>query len=313
MANELEFSSYEDGDSWVEVSGYNEIHQNSSKDVYYLDSSTHGVSTSGNYTLREDMGTYYATEVGGGYDQYTPYYEYSGYEYSTNLTGTDGLTSIGSVTAQAVIANARLQDVDLIMVRDETLTVNITGNNDDEQIWQSLHDADVDFYADMSDIYRSDSQVITGLGAGTLDTYGNGYDVQTSAQVDEFGDDRNLRVYYDGKHTDFIDTNDTIDTSTPGEWEMETGNTENGSTWADEVSANTSGGGGSFFIVVGGKKIAVKHSDGEWVADNTALSVAQGVGSDTIQVNYDGRTEAQFISYVADRYGLSDNLTSSDI
>ena len=35
----------------------------------------------------------------------------------------------------------------------------------------------------MSDIYREDAQLITGLGAGTLDTYGEGYDVQTSAQV----------------------------------------------------------------------------------------------------------------------------------
>ena len=58
---------------------------------------------------------------------------------------------------------------------------------------------------------------------------------------------------------------------------MQTGSTSNGAGWAAEVSTNTSGGGGSFFIVVGGKKIAVKHSDGEWVVDNTALSIAQGV------------------------------------
>ena len=95
---------------------------------------------------------------------------------------------------------------------------------------------------------------------------------------------------------------------------MQTGDTTNGSTWASEVETNTSGGGGSFFIVVGGKKIAVKHSDGEWVADNTALSIAQGVdmgtsGSETITTNYDGKSEEGFIAYVADRYGLSDQLT----
>ena len=39
------------------------------------------------------------------------------------------------------------------MVRDETLAVS---GSDEEQIWQSLYDADVDFYVDMSDIYGED-------------------------------------------------------------------------------------------------------------------------------------------------------------
>ena len=81
------------------------------------------------------------------------------------------------------------------MVRDETLAV---AGNDDEQIWQSLYEADVDFYVDMSDIYREDAQLISGLGAGTVDTYGEGYDVETSARVDEFIWVK-IRVYYDGK------------------------------------------------------------------------------------------------------------------
>ena len=106
----------------------------------------------------------------------------------------------------------------------------------------------------------------------------------TSAQVDLFGNDRNLRVYYDGKHTDFEDTGDVINTSNPGEWTMVQGDTANGGNWVMQVkAANPQGGEGSFFIVVGsvngvgGKKIAVKHSDGEWIADNTALSIAQSV------------------------------------
>ena len=68
---------------------------------------------------------------------------------------------------------------------------------------------------------------------------------------------------------------------------------------ATEVSTNTSGGGGSFYILVNDKKIAVKHSDNEWVVDNTSLSIAQGVNmgtsSETIRVNYDGKTEEKFI------------------
>ena len=34
-------------------------------------------------------------------------------------------------------------------------------------------------------------------------------------------------------------------------------------------------------------------------------------GSETITTNYDGKSEEGFIAYVADRYGLSDQLTSS--
>ena len=36
-----------------------------------------------------------------------------------------------------------------------------------------------------------------------------------------------------------------------------------------------------------------------------------GTGSETIRVNYDGKTEEKFIEYVADRYGLSDDMVSA--
>ena len=89
-----------------------------------------------------------------------------------------------------------------------------------------------------------------------------------------------LRVYYDGKHTDFVDTGDIIDTTLQGQWSMVDGAVSNGADWEQQVEeSNPSGGKGSFFIVVGGKKIAVTHVDGEWVADNTSLSIAQNVTS----------------------------------
>ena len=81
-------------------------------------------------------------------------------------------------------------------------------------------------------------------------------------------------------------------------------------------AANPQGGEGSFFIVVGsvngvgGKKIAVKHSDGEWIADNTALSIAQSVtmgsGAETIRTNdIDSLgTMQDFINSVAERYSI---------
>ena len=42
---------------------------------------------------------------------------------------------------------------------------------------------DIDFYVDLSDIYSANSQQIEGLGSGSSDVYGEGYDVQTSARV----------------------------------------------------------------------------------------------------------------------------------
>ena len=34
-----------------------------------------------------------------------------------------------------------------------------------------------------------------------------GYDVQTSASIEDFGGETK-RIYYDGNHSDFVDTND---------------------------------------------------------------------------------------------------------
>ena len=109
---------------------------------------------------------------------------------------------------------------------------------------------------------------------------------------------------------------------------MVEGNASNGATWEQQVEAsNPSGGEGSFFIVVGGKKIAVTYVDGEWKADNTSLSIAQGVttgnsggigdsigtdsegadsGAVTITTNFGSMSEQQFIASLVDRYGLPD-------
>ena len=184
---------------------------------------------------------------------------------------------------------AELKLIDMIMVSD-VAAYGIT---------------DVDFYVDLSDIYGT--QQIQGLGAGSSDTYGEGYDVQTSAKVSVFGDENDLRVYYDGRHTDFVDTGDIIDTTLQGQWSMVDGAVSNGADWEQQVAdSNPTGGEGSFFIVVGGKKIAVTHVDGEWVADNTSLSIAQNVTSDTLTKNLGAMSEQQFIASIADRYGLPD-------
>jgi len=309
MANELEFS---DDGSWIQVSGYNEIDEKEIGDNVYDLTTTDGVSVSGKYAVRYDVDddAYYATPVGG--DGAGTAFYYNGSEQLTTLSDLSGLTSIGSLPdPDAKAVNAKLQNVDMIMVRDDNI-VGMT-SSDYDQIWSTLYDADVDLYVDMSDIYGETAQQIDGLGAGTEDTFGNGYDVQTSAQVDDFGG-LARRVYYDGDHRDFTDENDVIDTDTQGSWEMVDGDTTNGAGWAAQVSANTSGGGGSFYIVVGGKKIAVKHSDSAWIVDNSSLSIAQGVSmgtdtaTDTIVTNYESDQEA-FIAKVANRYGIE--LTDS--
>ena len=275
--------------------------------VFYLESGVHGVNTDGNYVIRHDAenSTYFATRVAGDAAQGYYFDNYSEQQTNLNDMSITGLTERGKMPPpDAIETKARIKDVEMIMVRDGDLM----SISDDEQIWSQLSTADVDFYVDMSHIYGPTSQQISGLGSGTIDNFGAGYDVQTSAKVNSFGNDNNLAVYYDGNHEDFTDIYDRINTETPGQWSMVKGDTTNGSNWATEVAANTNGGGGSFFIVVGGKKIAVKHSNNEWIADNTALSIAQGVtmgdgNVNTIDTNYK-TTEENFIADVIDRYGL---------
>jgi hypothetical protein len=270
----------------------------------------------GNYAIHtsSSSGTKWASPVTGQGTDALPFQITAGTTIEIQASDLTGLTSLGNLPAPpASVVNADLVDVDFIMVRDENITPN---GRDYDQIFNTLATADVDFYVDLSDIYGG--QLIPNLGAGTVDNYGNGYDVMTSAQVDLFGNDPNLRVYYDGKHTDFEDTGDIINTSNPGKWTMVQGDTSNGGEWATQVkTANPQGGEGSFFIVVGsvngvgGKKIAVKHSDGEWIADNTALSIAQSVDmgtvTETIRTNAiidSGSSMQDFINSVAERYSI---------
>ena len=60
------------------------------------------------------------------------------------------------------------------MVRDDS--EEISGINDDDEIWENMSTADVDFYKDMSSLYGK--YQIDGLGNVTSDAYGQGYDVR---------------------------------------------------------------------------------------------------------------------------------------
>ena len=178
--------------------------------------------------------------------------------------------------------NADLKSVDYIMVRDHAMTSTVT---DGDQIWQQLGTDDVDFYADMTHLINS--KIVDGLGSGATDAFGLGYDVITSAQVDSFAGDSNLRVYYEGDHDDFIDTDDIV-TSNEGSFVMSAGNSGRGSAWESQISDDTAYGPGQepgFYIEVGDegfeKKLAVTFDDvkGAWKVDTTAIQVAEGASS----------------------------------
>jgi hypothetical protein len=150
-----------------------------------------------------------------------------------------------------------------------------------------------------------------GLGTGSEDAYGKGYDVMTSAQVDEFGTSSDpLRVYYEGEHDDFIDTDDTVNVnSADGTVVMSNGDSTRGYNWEDQVEGQTQYGPGQapgFYIEVNSKKLAVTFDDtkGEWKVDTTAIQVAEGAGAAITAINSSALTGSQLAFAVADRFGI---------
>jgi hypothetical protein len=142
---------------------------------------------------------------------------------------------------------------------------------------------DTDFYQDMSGLYGTGTEFISGLGQGQVDTYGQGYDVVTSAQVNSFATGSDMRVYYEGKHSDFVDTDDIVN-GTEGNFDMSEGKSYRGSNWESEVASQSQYGPGQepgFFIEVSGKKLAVTFDDtkGEWKVDSSAIQVAENASS----------------------------------
>ena len=225
----------------------------------------------------------------------------------------EGVKVVGTSEIENVI-NADLVNVDYIMVRDAR--GDLGSITDDDLIWDSMATADVDFYKDMSDIYGQ--YQIEGLGSLTSDSYGQGYDVQTSASVQNFGGETK-RIYYDGDHSDFVDTTDRM-SGEEGVFNMQldTSGLDSGvdpyaigSNWAKEVEdSNPNGGEGSFYIVVGGKKVAVAHDGSGWKVDNTALFIAENASS-----SITGPTSgiAAFTTKVADRYNIEHDGTDGTI
>ena len=141
------------------------------------------------------------------------------------------------------------------------------------------------------------------------DLYGEGYDVMTSAVLETFGDMSDKRIFYDGKHSDFVDTYDRLLSTSEGTFNMAldvTGVDANvnkygiGSNWEAEVAASNPGGtASSFYIDVNGKKVAVTFDGSGWKVDNTSLFIAQNAQDNLVLPDVDA-----FSQLVSDRYDI---------
>ena len=136
----------------------------------------------------------------------------------------------------------------------------------------------------------------------------------TSAVLETFGDMSDKRIFYDGKHSDFVDTYDRLLSTSEGTFNMAldvTGVDANvnkygiGSNWEAEVAASNPGGtASSFYIDVNGKKVAVTFDGSGWKVDNTSLFIAQNA-----QANLVLPDATTFSQVVSDRYDI--NYTTS--
>ena len=155
---------------------------------------------------------------------------------------------------------------------------------------------------------------IAGIGQLSSDLYGEGYDVMTSAVLETFGDMSDKRIFYDGKHSDFVDTYDRLLSTSEGTFDMAldvTGVDASvnkygiGSNWEAEVAAKYAGGtDSSFYIDVNGKKVAVTFDGSGWKVDNTSLFIAQNAQANLVLPDVDA-----FSQVVSDRYDI--NYTSA--
>jgi hypothetical protein len=172
-----------------------------------------------------------------------------------------------------------------------------------------MHEADVDFLKDMT--HLNGTKLMTGLGDGAEDAYGLGYDVMTSAQVDSFGTGSgttNLRVYYEGDHDDFVDTDDNITVSREnGTVTMSSSSPTRGSGWEDTIAGQYGPGQApGFYIEVSSKKLAVTFdkTKNEWKVDTTAIQVAESADTAISAESGSATSGTALANAVAGRFGI---------
>ena len=168
---------------------------------------------------------------------------------------------------------------------------------------------DVDFLKDMT--HLNGTKLMGSLGDGAKDAYGLGYDVMTSAQVDSFGTGNgttNLRVYYEGDHDDFVDTDDNVIVSREnGTVTMSAGNSTRGSSWEGVIEGQYGPGQApGFYIEVSQKKLAVTFdkTKGEWKVDTSAIQVAENADTAISAANGSAKSGAALATKVASQFGI---------
>ena len=193
------------------------------------------------------------------------------YDLSFQDAGNGYIEITGDSEVRSDAVKAEVKDVDYISVRDKafTLASNETWLDKDaggvDQLWHKIQGGtDVDFLKDMT--HLNGTKLMGSLGDGAEDAYGLGYDVMTSAQVDSFGTGKgseNLRVYYEGDHDDFVDTDDNVTVNrADGTVSMSAGSATRGDTWESQIEGQYGPGQApGFYIEVSQKKLAVTFDD----------------------------------------------------
>jgi hypothetical protein len=184
----------------------------------------------------------------------------------TKIAGTDYIQVTGDSEVRSDAVKAQVKEVDYIMVRDKAFTDTFPHKDAGgvDAIWAKIGTTDVDFLKDMT--HLNGTKLMGTLGDGATDAYGLGYDVMTSAQVDSFGTGSgttNLRVYYEGDHDDFVDTDDDVTVSSQnGTVTMSSADSSRGSTWEGVIEGQYGPGQApGFYIEVSQKKLAVTFDD----------------------------------------------------
>jgi hypothetical protein len=151
----------------------------------------------------------------------------------------------------------------------------------------------------------------------------------TSAIVDTFGTGSDLRVYYEGDHDDFIDTDDIM-MGTEGVLTMSAGLSSRGDTWEAGIAGQYNDGQAPGFYVeiinegdpTNRDKLAVTFDDvkGMWKVDTTAVQVAEGataaISSASTSVDVGGTSissttsGADLAQVVADRFGIQLDMSA---
>jgi len=230
----------------------------------------------------------------------------------TKDVGSDYIKVAGDSEVRTSAVKAEVKDVDYIMVRDQQFTGTFPHKDQGgvDALWSQITgNVDVDILKDMT--HLNGTKLMGNLGDGATDAYGLGYDVMTSAEVYKFGTGTgsdNIRVYYEGDHDDFVDTDDNITVSREnGTVTMSSSSSTRGSGWEDAIAGQYGPGQApGFYIEVSSKKLAVTFdkTKNEWKVDTTSIQVAENADTAISAAHGSATSGTALANAVAGRFGI---------